>query len=346
MHRGFVRGEGSKMRQMKMRAVEQLRWGIVGLGNIAHQFVKDLQILDEHVVWAAASRSMAKAKAFAGQYGIENSYGEYASVFEDEEVDIVYIATPHDSHMDLSIQAMDAGKHVLCEKPLAVNGVQAQRMVDAARRNKVFLMEAFWTRFNPSIVEVLELLKNGEIGEVNYLNADFSFFRNDPDESRMLNMDLAGGSLLDMGVYPVFLAYAIFGKPLQVFATARTHHTGADLQTAAILKYDSAIANLMSGFKSESDMVAKIYGTEGSVFIDRVWHESQGYRVVKDGKVKQFSRPTLGKGFTYEIQECRNCIKNQKLESDLWSHRNSLDLVSITDQIRQQTGVIYPFENE
>lgn len=324
------------------------RWGIVGLGNIAHQFVQDLLLLHDVEIVACASRTISNAQNFSKKYNIPKNYGSYEEIFKDEEVDIIYIATTHDSHAELSISAMKKGKHVLCEKPLAVNKKQVQMMVDASRMYNVFLMEAFWSRFNPSIRAVLNHVKNKDIGEVNYVNSDFTFYRDDKTESRMLNMDLAGGSLLDMGVYPVFLAYSIFGKPKQILAAGRLHSTGVDLQTAAIFKYKNGIANMMSGFNSQSDMIAKIYGTEGRIFIHPIWHEAQGYTLIKgnDGKYEtlDFSLPTNGKGFTYEIEECIKCISQDKIESDLWSHQNSLDLAEITDEIRNQIGLKFPFE--
>lgn len=327
---------------------EQLSWGIIGLGNIAHQFIQDLQLLAGHTVVAVASRSRTKARKFASEYGVENYYGDYKSLFKDARVDIVYIATPHNSHAELSIEAMDHNKHVLCEKPLAVNKIEVQQMIAKAQSKNVFLMEAFWTRFNPSLQAILELLEKNTIGEVNYINADFTFYRDDPDDSRMLNIDLAGGSLLDMGVYPVFLAYVILGKPIQLSALARFHKTGVDLQTVSIFQYPSGVANLMSGFTSQSDMVAKIYGTTGRIYIHPIWHESQGFTLIQgnDGQYnsQEFSYPTKGKGFTYEIEECLKCIKNDQIESKIWSHQNSLELIEITDEIRRQTGLIYPFE--
>ena len=321
---------------------------MVGLGNIAHQFIKDLMLIEEAEVIACASRSLSNAQSFARQYGVPTYYGDYQSLFEDEGVDIVYIATTHNTHAELGIAAMDAGKHVLCEKPLAVNAFQVSQMIQAANNNGVFMMEAFWTRFNPSIIKILDHIKAGAIGTVNYINADFTFYRDDSDDSRMLNVDMAGGSLLDMGVYPVFLAYLIMGIPEHILATARLHTTGADLQTAAIFKYPIGIADLMSGFCSESDMSAKIYGTNGKIFIDPIWHETQGFRMVigKNGKYKEqhFSFPTIGKGFTYEIQECHKCIQKGQRESLLWSHQNSLELITLTDEIRRQSGIVYPFE--
>ncbi|MEL7122168.1 MAG: Gfo/Idh/MocA family oxidoreductase [Bacteroidota bacterium] len=327
---------------------KEIGWGIIGLGNIAHAFVKDLKLVEGISLTAVASRSVDKAAAFASLYGAEQHYGNYEALMKNPEVDIVYIATPHDSHADLSIKAMEHGKHVLCEKPLAVNAAQVSKMINIARQKGVFFMEAFWTRFNPTFEACLKLVNEGAIGTVNYINADFSFLRNDPVDSRMLNMDLAGGSLLDMGVYPVFLAYSILGMPIDIKATATFHNTGADLQTSALLKYKGGIALIMSGFKSQSDMTAKIYGTEGRIYLKPYWHETQGYTLIKgnDGKeVKsEHTLPTIGKGFTYEIRECIQCILNEQQESTKWSWQNSLDLITIVDGIRKQTNLHYPFE--
>ena len=325
-------------------SIEKLKWGILGPGKISNKFAKDLSLVEGAILTAVASRSLERSQTFAEAYKVENAYGDYESLFNDPNVDIIYIGTPHNSHRDYAIMAMNAGKHVLCEKPLAVNKLQVQEMLNAAKRNKVFLMEAFWSRFNPSIVEVLDQIESGAIGDVNYVNADFTFYRDAPAESRMFNMDLAGGSLLDVGVYPIFLSYVIFGYPDQILATARLHETGADLHTSAILKYENGIASLNSGFASQSDMIAKIYGTDGSIMIDHVWHETQGYKLIKNGVVCQFNHPTKGKGFSYEIEECIDCISKGLLESPKWTHRNSLDLISITDEIRGQIGLKYPFE--
>jgi len=252
--------------------------------------------------------------------------------------------TPHNSHKNLSIQALQSSKHVLCEKPLAVNRKQVEAIIATSKKKKRFLMEAFWSKFNPSIQAIFNLIQNGEIGEVSYINADFCFLREEDAAHLLFNMDLAGGVLLDIGVYPIFLAYSILGLPTAVSAMSNFASTGADMQTAITFKYPKAMANLMCGVRSHSDMVAKIYGTNGSIFIDARWHETQGFKIIKDGKVETISYPTKGKGFTYEIEECVNCIQKNKIESKVWSHQNSLDLISLTDQIREMIGLRYPFE--
>ena len=321
-----------------------LKWGIIGLGNIANKFAVDLGLIDNCELVGVASRSVDKAKQFGRQYGARYFHSSYDELFKNSEVDIIYIATPHNSHMELALEAMKHKKHVLCEKPLAVNRGQVQRLIDVARLNNVFLMEAFWTRFNPSIEAIIADIKNNAIGEVNYINADFTFYRDASPESRMLNLDLAGGSLLDVGVYPIFLSYLIMGYPEEILATAIKHNTGADIQTSAILKYRNGLANVMSGFRSDSDKIAKIYGTDGKIYIDKIWHETHGYSIEKDGDLTHYDLPTKGKGFTYEIEECFKCIQEGRKESDKWSHEDSLNLISICDEIRKQIGLVYPFE--
>lgn len=184
-----------------------IKWGIVGAGNIAHSFSKDLALVDGGELTAVASRDIAKAKAFANEYGAHYTYGSYEELFESDTVDVIYIATPHTSHAKWSIAAMKAGHHVLCEKPLGANKSQVLEIIKVAKENNVFLMEALWSRFNPTIKKVKELVADGAIGDIGYLHADFAFYGLDRDESgRILNPELAGGSLLDIGIYPIFLA--------------------------------------------------------------------------------------------------------------------------------------------
>ena len=324
--------------------MDPLRWGIAGLGRIAHSFAKDLQLVQGNTLQAVASRSAGHAASFALEYGARIHWGNYQELFDDPEVDIVYVGTTHESHAALSIAAMNAGKHVLCEKPLAVNTPQVQAMIDASRTNGVFLMEALWSRFNPAIVECLNLVRDGVIGEVSYLQADFCFPARLDDKARLLNMNLAGGALLDIGIYPIFLAYALFGKPQEILAVSRFHETGADLQTSVVLKYDDALASTMSSFLVRSDMEAKIYGSHGSIHIHPRWHETVGYTLLVGDREQRISRPKRGKGFTYEIEECMRCIAAGKTQSERWSHEHSLDLIGMLDEVRRQVGLRYPFE--
>ena len=324
-----------------MEKSKNIHWGIVGLGNIAHQFCHDLQLVEHATIHAVASRSLDKAQKFGSKFNAVKMFGSYQELFEDAEVDIVYIATPHDSHMELSISAMEAGKHVLCEKPIAMNYEQAKKMVEISKKHQRFFMEAFWSRFNPSIVKTYEKIQEGVIGEIKYINADFAFYVGQPQQ-RMKDINLGGGSLLDMGVYPLFLSYLILGMPEQVVALANFYETGADKQTSIILQYNNAQAVLHSSFVSSSNMMATISGTHGRIHINPVWHEGQSYSLVQNNHQVDFHHPTKGKGFTYEIEECHSCIWQEQIESSQWSHQDSLNLIQIVDQVRKQTGLIYP----
>ncbi len=323
----------------------KIKWGIIGLGNIAHQFAKDLALVTDAELTAVGSRTITKAQKFAKQYTVEKSYGSYEQVIADPDIDIIYIATPHDSHASLTIKCLEQGKHVLCEKPIALNYNQAIQMVETSRANNKFFMEAFWTRFNPSVQEVVLKIKNREIGEVKYINADFAFNVGTP-QGRMIDIKTGGGSLLDMGVYPLFLAYVILGSPDKVLALANFYESGADKQTSMILQYENSQAILHSSFVSPSDMAATISGTEGRIRLNSVWHETQSYSVIKNNHVVDYQFPTKGKGFTYEIEECHLCIRNKRIESKIWSHQNSLDLIKIVDEVRKQTGLEFPSEKQ
>ena len=323
---------------------EKIKWGIIGLGNIAHQFAKDLMLVDEAELVAVASRNLDKAQEFAQNYDCKKAYDSYDSIINDAEVDILYIATPHNSHAALTIKALQNKKHVLCEKPIALNYTDAFQMIEASKKNNQFFMEAFWTRFNPSFREAFSKIKKGEIGEVKYINADFAFTAEElgGEGNRKTDISLGGGALLDIGVYPLFLCYVVLGIPVEILAKANFHQTGADLQTSMILQYDNAQAILHSSFVSTSNIKATINGTKGRINLNTLWHQTQSYTLTVDEQDEEILLPTKGKGFTYEIEECHHCIKENKIESELWSHQNSLELIKIVDEVRSKIGLEYP----
>ncbi|NNE78412.1 MAG: Gfo/Idh/MocA family oxidoreductase [Pricia sp.] len=322
-----------------------IRWGIIGLGRIAHSFAKDLALVSGGKLNGVASRSMEKAQEFAKEYDVKHAYGSYEALFESDVVDVIYIATPHNSHENLSIEAMAGGKHVLCEKPLGVFPNQVERMIASANSNQVFLMEALWSRFNPSIKRSKQLIADGEIGQVGYLHADFAFHALDRDVgNRLLNPDLAGGSLLDIGIYPVFLAYLMLGMPKEIKASSNFFKTGVEMQTSMIFNYENAQALLYSGLSTKSEMKAEITGTAGTIFLHPKWHEAQGYSIEKAGEIVSYELPTIGRGYTYEIEEVHACLASKKLQSDLWSHTDSTNLAKLLYEIRLKTGITFPFE--
>lgn len=324
---------------------DSIGWGILGPGKIAKNFVSDLNLVEGGRLIAAASRNLKRAKSFIAEHGGEFAFGSYEELFQCDDVDVIYIATPHTGHMEWAIKAMQSGKHVLCEKPLGINLEQVSQLVAMAKKQQVFLMEALWTRFNPSIQKVKQLIHQDEIGKVSYLHADFAFYGLDRDvKGRILNPDLAGGSILDIGIYPIFLAYLILGKPQNVQATANFHQSGAEIQTSMMFSYNEAQAILYSGLTSSSEMRAEIQGEHGAIYIDPRWHETQGFTILKDSEKVHHELPTIGKGYSHEIQEVHNCLNNNALQSELWSHQNSIDLISLLDEVRRQAGVVFPFE--
>ncbi|WP_348797028.1 Gfo/Idh/MocA family protein [Flavobacterium adhaerens] len=321
----------------------KIKWGIVGLGNIAQQFANELMLTNTAEICAVASRSLSKAQEFANQFQCPNAYGSYDEIFLDPNVEILYIATPHDSHAELSIKAMQNGKNVLCEKPLALHYTDVEQMITTAKKHNVFFMEAFWTRFNPSVREALEHVQNGKIGAIQYINADFAIKFENPDNTRMTDIKLGGGALMDIGVYPLFLAYLFLGKPKEIIAKSNFYATGADTQTSVILHYDNAQAVLHSSFLYTSNMDATICGSKGRIVLQPspLWFMTESYSLIQGEDKTLFEKPTLGKGYTYEIMECCDCLLNNKKESELWSHQNSLDLASIIEAIKNQIGLIY-----
>lgn len=324
-----------------MKNKNKIKWGIIGLGNIANQFAADLLLIEDAVLFAVASRNKQNAADFAEKYNCTKAYDSYDALFEDDEIDIVYIATPHNLHAELSIKALENGKHVLCEKPLALSYKDAVRMMEASRKLNKFFMEAFWTRFIPSVQEALAKVQEGIIGDVKYVKADFTFCADEKEGGRLFDKNLGGGALYDVGVYPLFLSYIFLGIPKEIIAKSILHQNGIDLQTSMILQYKNAQAVLQASIVSESDMKATIGGTQGRIELNSPWFITDGYSVFKQDQENRCSLVNLGKGYTYEIIECHHCIRNNQIESLLWSHQNSLDLSKMVEEIKNQIGLSF-----
>ncbi|MDX1314338.1 MAG: Gfo/Idh/MocA family oxidoreductase [Eudoraea sp.] len=323
----------------------EIRWGIVGLGKIADTFARDLALVPDATLVAVASRGLQKAEAFKDKYNARYAFGSYEELYACPEVDVVYIATPHSHHARVAIKALEHGKHVLCEKPMGVNSAQTSQMLNLAREKNVFFMEALWSRFIPAIVRAKELADSGTIGDIRYIHSDFAFYALDRDqEGRLLNPALAGGSLLDIGIYPVFLSYLMLGKPDKVQSVCKFHQTGAEIETTMIFEYEQAQALLFSGLTCNSEMKAMICGTRGTIYIHPRWHESSELTLELGDDRQSLPLPKTGKGYTHEINEVHNCLRSGKIQSDLWSHQNSTDLIELLDLVRSQNNIRFPFE--
>ena len=323
-----------------------VRWGILGLGKIARTFATDLARVSDAELVAVSSRDVSKAEVFAADFGAAKAYGSYDDMLADPEVQVVYIATPHTLHLEHSLSAIRAGKHVLCEKPLGINALEVQELTIAAQEAGVFLMEALWSRFIPSLKEVARIIKEKELGDLAYLKADFAFPGLDRDpKGRLLNPELAGGSLLDIGIYPVFLAYWLLGVPDSFLASAKFHETGVEKQIGMLLEYPNAMALLYSGLTSLSEMRVELSCSKGNIYIQPRWHESDGFELSIGDEIQTVLLPTQGKGYTHEIEEVHGCMRRGKLESSDWSHADSLALHRLLDAIRERCGICFPSEN-
>jgi len=254
-----------------------------------------------------------KAEQFKDQYTAISCYGSYEELLSDPSVDIVYIATPHNSHCELSIAAMDSGKAVLTEKPIAVNVSQAKAMIQKSREQNLFLMEAMWTRFNPIIIDIFDKINSGLIGEVKEINANFCFDFQGSKESRLLNPNLAGGALLDIGIYPIFLVQSLLGLTDDYKVKYQMTDTGVDAYNIIELNYKNARATLESSIIYQKPVVAEIIGESGKIVIN-------------------------------EAEACLRYLQEGKIEADLWSHEDSLKLLQFMDDIRLKMGLKYPFE--
>ena len=327
--------------------MEVIRWGILGLGNIAHKFAKDLSKVNGCKLYGVASYREQVAEKFAVEFNVKKFYNNYQKLILDKEIDIIYVATLNQDHYKYSIEALSNKKAVLCEKPLAINKSQVQNLIKCSNENKSFLMEALWTRFNPTFKQLLSWLKNDMIGPIRYINASFCFngLKRSTD-SRLFNPHKAGGCLLDIGIYPLFLAYLVLGKPNDIKSNAIKTTSGVDKQIGILLSYHDAHAVLYSSFSHNEEMIARICGEKGEIYIDSRWHESPSLTLLRGEKILKSNFNFNGKGYSYEIEEVNECLRKGYLQSPLWTQKNSLDLVVLMDEIREQNKILYPMEKK
>ena len=325
----------------------KMRWGIAAPGNIARKFAAAAKNLPSDVeLVAVASRSLERGRAFAAEYGIPTVFGSYEEMATSPLVDCVYVCPPHPFHKGCAEIFLRAKKHVLCEKPLCVNARHARELCALAKENGVFLMEAMWTRFLPAVNEAIALAKSGEIGEVLGLSADFCYALTPAAEPKIFRTDMAGGALLDVGVYTLHLAAMLFGtEPTSIKATGHVVN-GCDRHTVVTLQYEGgAIASLSSATVIEKPEVAYIYGTKGSIRIPTFYGANEFY-LVKGGTEERYAYPAIGDGFEEEILEASRIAAAGELESPLLPHARTVAVLEEMDDIRRIIGVSYPFDAE
>lgn len=321
-------------------------WAILGPGGIARAFAKDLALLDGHSIGAVGSRTLSKAENFAAEFG-GKAYGSYEELVSDPSVDGVYVATPHPGHHGNVIMALNAGKPVLCEKPFAVNAQQAQEMVDAASKNQVALMEAMWARFLPHYAKVREIVASGVLGPIQSIHADHGQRLADQGIARLIDPQLAGGALLDLGVYPVSFAHMILGNPTSITSSAVMTDKGVDAQTSMIFSYSNgAQAVLTTTMVEQTPCRAVVAGLNGWLEIDRTFYNPASMRVVQnDGSVTEYPSSYKGHGLREQAQVFAQLVASGALESEILSWKDTVDIVKSMDTVREQIGLKYPFEN-
>jgi predicted dehydrogenase len=324
-----------------------LRWGILATGGIAHAFARDLRTSNRDLV-AVGSRRADAARAFADEFGIAHAHDSYEALVDDPDVDIVYIATPHPAHAENAILALEHGKHVLVEKPFTLTGAEAARVRDVARSNGLLAMEAMWTRYLPHMVRIREIVEAGTLGEVRALSADHTQKLPSDPAHRLNALELGGGALLDLGIYPISFASDILGAPTSITASARLIETGVDSEVATTFAHASgAVSTTLSASRSAGPNTAHIMGTEARLDIDRVWYSPTSFRVIApDGTlVEDYVSQNEGRGMQFQAFAAERFVAEGKTDSDVLPIDETVAIMQTLDDIRALIGVRYPQED-
>ena len=330
--------------------MSRYRWGIIATGNIAASLAEAINFVDDAELLAVASRSQESADRFGDRWNIPRRYPSYQQLAEDPDIDVVYIATPHNLHAENMKLCLNAGKHVMCEKPLTLNATQARECIQLARDKGLFLMEAVWMRFFPAIAEIKSLVQSGVIGKPRLIEADFCFHLPYDSKHRLYDLELGGGALLDIGIYPLSFTTNLLGFPDEAQAMAQLAPTGADQITTMNLKYGDDCAALLAGsmfiYKPQDAIIA---GENGFIHPHEV-HESffhpDRFTVHVNGKEPvEHHVPYLLNGYPHEVEEVHRCLNEGLTESPLMPVNETLQMMELMDQLRSQFGVVYPADN-
>lgn len=320
-----------------------IRWGILGTGQIARALAFALQEVAGAKLVAVGSRGSAGAEKFGREFGVGRCHASYQALADDPEVDVIYIATPHAMHAENALMCLNGGKHVLCEKAFAMNRREAVEVVELARRKGLFLMEAMWSRFLPAIGEVRRIIASGEIGAVAQIQSDFGFAPAVGPEHRLLNRELGGGALLDIGIYPLSLSAFFLGPVESVQALAEIGPTGVDEQTAFSLRHQGGgVSSCLCSIRAHSPTEMTIAGALGHIRIHNRFFQAQTLTIeTVDGKARTVEYPHIGSGYAYEVVEVMRCLRAGLTESPMMPPDETLALMGILDTIRAQIGLAY-----
>ena len=321
-----------------------VRWGVVGTGGIASAFVEDLHFVEGAAAVAVGSRAQESADRFAAEHSLGRAHPTYEALVTDDEVDVVYVATPHPGHHDAAMLAIEAGKAVLVEKPFTMDATDAESLVTAARDRGVFLMEAMWARFVPWAVRLRELLAEGTLGEVREVIADHGQWFPEDASHRLFAPELGGGALLDLGVYPVSFASMVLGTPSRVTAVSDPAFTGVDATTSMLMQYaGGAHAVLTATLTAAGPTTAAVIGTDARVQVDGPFYTPTGFTLTRrDGTSERFDQPVEGRGMWCEAAEVVRCLREGRLESDVMPLDETVAIMATMDEVRRQIGLTYP----
>ncbi|WP_035812963.1 Gfo/Idh/MocA family protein [Jiangella gansuensis] len=331
---------------MPIEPHDRVRWGILGTGGIAAAFARDLQLVDDAEVVAVGSRRRESAGEFAARFDLPRSYGSYEELVADPDVDVVYVATPQTVHAANIRLALEAGRPVLCEKPFTVTAAEARDVVALARERGLFLMEAMWTRFLPHMRRIDQLLRSEVLGEITTVVADHGQLI-PPGEHRLHRPELAGGALLDLGVYPVSFASHLLGRPATVTAAGTLLSSGLDAQTSMVLTYEGgAHAVLTTTLGARTPNRAAITGTQARIEIDDVWYTPTSFSLVRPASAtpERFEQPRVGGGLRHQAIEVGRLLRAGATESPLMPLDETVWIMETLDEVRRQIGLRFPGE--
>jgi len=323
-----------------------IRWGILGCGRIARKFASDLRLVQDAELTALGSRNRETAEAFAKDFPAKNIHISYEALVNDAEVDVIYIATPHNFHHEHTMLCLQHNKAVLCEKPFAINAKQSREMIAVARKRNVFLMEALWSKFLPHYNKMQQMIRSGMVGEIKSVLIQFGFKPVPPIPARIFDPALAGGTMLDIGIYNAFFALSVLGKPDFIDAVMTPASTGIDEQCAVTFRYSNgALAQLFSSFSSNLATEADINGTQGRIRLAHRFYAPD--TTIEYYTDKPDSREIIpvdkeeGWGYQYQARHVCECLRNGLTESTVMSFADTLLLIETLDAIREKAGIIY-----
>jgi predicted dehydrogenase len=325
--------------------MQSFNWGVIGPGSIANTFAKAIASSKKGKILAVASRSKERATDFANTYHIEKIYSDYGQMLANPDIDIIYIATPHNFHYQQAIMCLEAGKHVLVEKPCTVNSAQMKKLSELANSKNLLLQEALWSRFMPCLSQLRQLVNEGIVGDIQYIQSEIGFAFQNKKKSRLLKAELAGGSLLDLGIYSITVSqFFLQEHPDKVEAIGQLTDQNVDGHVLASMRYPSGrFAQFTCSILAQTSNTMRIVGTEGYINLPACfWDANKAYIYRDDKLVNSIDIPHPVNGFEYQIEESMRCIEQNLQCSNLMSHSDSIGVLSVMDDIREQTGVRFP----